>query len=210
MIYFIVTTSLYNDCNIRKQQYTNGINKLKEVVQYLNIENYKIIIVENNGIRNTFLNDFDCSVCYTNNNFLSINNSGHKELLDILECIRKYCINNDDFIVKITGRYILENNSEFMRLVKNLKYTQYECIVKFGCFIKPLSFKTNDCITGLIGMKCKYIKLISFPFETRDYCEPIEWKWAEATSLIEEKNICAVKNELGINVCPGTNDYYLV
>ena len=72
MIYFIVTTCLYNDCKIREQQYTNGINKLKELVQDLNIENYKIIIVENNGLRNTFLNNFGCDVHYTNNNFLSI------------------------------------------------------------------------------------------------------------------------------------------
>ena len=53
MIYFIITTSIYNNCSIRKNQYIKGINKLKNVIQHLNIKNYKIIIVENNGIRDT-------------------------------------------------------------------------------------------------------------------------------------------------------------
>ena len=42
MIYFIVTTSIYNNCSIRKNQYIKGINKLKNVIQNLNFENYKI------------------------------------------------------------------------------------------------------------------------------------------------------------------------
>jgi hypothetical protein len=50
MIYFLVTTSLYNDCPIRKSQYTNGINNLKRMIHKLQINNCKIIIIENNGV----------------------------------------------------------------------------------------------------------------------------------------------------------------
>ena len=82
MIYFIITTSIFNDCNIRKTQYTNGINQLKKIIKDLNIE-CKIIIVENNGKTDTFLNMFGCEVYYTANNFLKItNNRGNKELQD--------------------------------------------------------------------------------------------------------------------------------
>ena len=48
MIFFIVTTSLFNNCHIRQSQYITGINKLKEITENLQLQNYKIIIVENN------------------------------------------------------------------------------------------------------------------------------------------------------------------
>ena len=112
MIYFIVTTCVYNDCNIRKTQYIDGITKLKEILTYLCFENYKIIIVENNGERSTFLNTLGCEVYYTENNFMPTNNKGIKELQDILDCIGKYNINDNDFIVKMTGRYFLDENSK--------------------------------------------------------------------------------------------------
>ena len=49
MIYFIITTSIFNNCSIRKDQYIKGINKVKQITKDLIFENYKIIVVENNG-----------------------------------------------------------------------------------------------------------------------------------------------------------------
>ena len=205
MLYFIVTTSIFNDCLIRKTQYITGINKLKQQIAFLNIENYKIIIVENNGSRNTFLNDLDCEVYYTENNFLGTTNKGYKELQDVLDCIDKYSINDTDFIVKLTGRYILNNDSEFMDAVKNIHNTNCECIIKYGSFFKPVAYKMDDCITGLIGMSCCYVKQIENP----NHNECVEWKWANVTKLIPDEKIHLV-DKLGINICPGSNDYFIV
>jgi len=205
MIYFIVTTSLFNNCDIRLNQYINGINKLKEIIKKLSITNYKIIIVENNGLRNTFLNSLECDVYYTNNNVLKNVNKGYKELQDILDCIEYYNINDDDFIVKLTGRYILHDNSEFMNIIKNINNKNYDCIIKYGSYLSPVNYKMNDCITGLIGMKCIYIKQIENPTEH----ECVEWKWAKSTYLINDKKIYIV-NKLGIDICPGSNDYFSV
>jgi len=205
MIYFIVTASLFNDCETRKTQYINGVCQLKKVIKLLNIENYKIIIVENNGIRNTFLNLLDCEVYYTHNNCLPINNKGYKELQDILDCIERYNINNTDFIVKLTGRYILEDNSEFMNIIKNIHNTKYDCVIKYGPYFNPVNYKMDDCITGLIGMSCFYIKQIEKPNET----ECVEWKWGQVTQLIDDAKICLV-NKLGINICPMSNSYFPV
>lgn len=205
MLYFIVTTCLFNECLIRKEQYTNGINKLKKIIKDLNILNYKIIIVENNGNRFTFLNMLDCEVYYTENNFLKTSNKGMKELQDILDCIDKYNINDNDFIVKMTGRYILNDNSEFMNIIKNINNTNYDCVIKYGPYFKPLNYKMNDCITGLIGMSCCYVKLIEKPNEN----ECVEWKWAKVTQLIDDKKIYLVNN-LDINICPGSNQYFKV
>lgn len=198
MIYFLVTTCIFDDCTIRKNQYISCISKLKQVIRDMNIENCKIIIIENNGLRSTFLNYMDCEVYYTNNNFLKIQNKGYKELKDILDCIEHYNINDTDFIVKITGRYVLKDNSEFMNVIKNIHITKYDSVIKYGAFYKPVNYKMKDCITGLIGMTSSYIKQIKKPIG-EDY--PVEWNWAEVTYLMDDNKICIVNN-LDINVCP--------
>lgn len=204
MIYFIVTTSLFKNCDIRKMQYTNGIEKLKKTIKKLNIE-CKIIIVENNGLRKTFLDEFDCDVFYTNNNNLKTSNKGVKELKDVFDTIIKYNIKDDDFIIKMTGRYILNDDSEFMNTIKNINHTKYSCVIKYGSYMKPLTYKTNDCITGIIGMKCLYVKQIKFPKNK----ECVEWEWAKIACLIEEDKVFMV-DKLGINICPGCNNYFSV
>ena len=203
MIYFCVTTSIYNKCPIRECQYITGITTLKRIIQNLNIEDCKIIIIENNGVRNTILDTLGCEVFYTNNNFLDFNNNGYKELQDVVDCIHAYNIKDNDFIVKMTGRYILNDDSEFMYTIKNLK--NYECVIKYGSFVNPVDYKMDDCITGLIGMSSKYVKLIEKPL-LRD-C--VEWKWGKVTRLIDDTNIYKV-NKLGINICPGSNNYFMV
>ena len=205
MIYFIVTTSMFNNCSIRKNQYIKGINKLKKIIQDLIFENYKIIIVENNGKRDTFLNMLGCEVYYTENNFMHTGNKGIKELQDILDCIDKYKINDTDFIVKITGRYILDDDSEFMNIIKNIHNTNYDCVIKYGSYLKSVNYRMNDCITGLIGMSCLYVKQIEKPNEN----ECVEWKWGKVTNLIDDNKIYLVNN-LGINICPDSNNYFKV
>ena len=71
-----------------------------QITKDLIFENYKIIVVENNGKRDTFLDMLNCEVYYTENNFKQTGNKGVKELHDILDCIDKYNINDSDFIVK--------------------------------------------------------------------------------------------------------------
>jgi hypothetical protein len=204
MIYFLVTTCLCNNSLKRKKQYINGINKLKQSIQNLN-ETYKIIIIENNGLRPTFLNLLGCELFYTNNNSLPTTNKGYKELQDIFDCIEHYNIQDADFIVKMTGRYILDDNSEFINIIKNINSTQYECVIKYGSYLKSVEYSTNDCITGLIGMLCKYIKQIRYP----EGINSVEWDWAKATHNIDSAKICKL-DTLGVNICPGSNFYFYI
>lgn len=196
MIYFIVTTSLFNNSELRKSQYINGISKLQRV---LNNE-YDIIIVENNGKRSTFLDTLGSKIYYTNNNLLQTPNRGYKELQDIFDCIREFNIKDSDFIVKMTGRYILNDNSEFIDIVKK---DIYDCVIKYGPYFKPVNYKIDDCITGLIGMRCSYIKQIELPGDT----VAVEWNWAKTANLIEK---IYMVDKLGINICPGGDRYFLV
>jgi hypothetical protein len=200
MIYFIVTTSIYNNCPLRRQQYIIGITKLKETVAK-HLTDYKIILVENNGKRATFLDDLDCEVYYTNNN-ASIMEKGSKELKDVIDCTNHYKIPDDCMIVKMTGRYILADESEFiLAIAKN----SADCVIRYGPYFAPVDHKMKDCITGLIGMRCRFLKQIEFP----GINEVVEWKWASVTYLIDDDKIHRV-NQLGIHICPSNHNYFLV
>ncbi len=204
MIYFIVTTSLieYN-FDKRKIQYKNCINKLKQLTK--NIPNHKIIIIENNGKRPTFLDEFNLEVFYTNNNTLNTNNKGIKELQDILDCIENYNIKRKDFIVKITGRYLLDNDSQFINIIKSMDRKKTYCVIKYGSYQNPSDIPVQDCISGLIGMKVKYLLKIEL---SEDEC--VEWCWARCSQKIPQENIIAVQGILGIHICPNRNKYFLV
>jgi hypothetical protein len=231
MNYFIVTTSIipklycFDNNNVnydennkafvsiekyneeRILQYINGFSKLKEMIQKQCLEKYKIIIIENNGKRETFLDYLDCDVFYTNNNSYSIE-KGYKEIRDILDCIKQYNIKDTDFIIKMTGRYILHDNSEFMNVLTD--DIKYDCIIKYGSYDSLDENKKDECISGLIGMRCIYIRLIeNLIVNDSSMDEIIEKKWAKIASIIDDQKIYKIKI-LGIYVCPGSNTYYLV
>lgn len=201
MIYFIVTTCLFTDPT-RESQYKQGIQTLLTHIEVLS--DYKVIIVENNGKRPTFLDQFvsdKCKILYTHNNSIDTLYKGYKEIMDILDCITLEKIQPEDFIVKITGRYILQENSEFINRLKEVE--KYDCILRYGSFNESSREKCHDCITGLIGMRCKYIQRIEKP----SFTTPIEWNWARVTYLIPSDRICELK-QLGISIFPANIECY--
>jgi len=162
MIYIIITTCLINKFGIkddihRQNRYTDSIRQILKLVE--NDLSIKPIIVENNGLRQTFLDDFECDVIYTNNNnipFNYIRTVEYKaliELLDIKEVINRYKIHDDDIIIKLTGRYKLLNLN-FINLVKT---GSDDAFVKFFN-VCTKKYEFNDCVLGLFAIKCKYLK----------------------------------------------------
>lgn len=205
MNYFLVTTTILKTTDEekyekRKQQYIVAIQKLKDILSKSETE-YKIIIIENNGFRPTYLDELDCEVFYTENN-LNNNEKGYKELKDVLDCIEHYHIQDDDFITKMTGRYILEETSQYLHAVLNLHKQKYDCIIKYIILSLPVDYRCEDCMTGLVGMRCRYVKQIQFPNTN----ECVEWKWAKASYLIDEDKICKLQT-LGILICAGLDNY---
>jgi hypothetical protein len=188
---------MYDESPIRKAQYVEGINTLKAYAG-----GSRIIIVENNGPRATFLDRLGCQVLYTSNNKLPTSNKGTKELQDVLDCIRQFQIKDTDFIVKMTGRYVLTDPAEFMQAVQS---DRYDCVIKYGPYFAPVDYKLDNCITGLIGMRCGYVKQIERP----DGDECVEIKWGKVTRLIPDTSIYKVQ-KLGIRICPGCNTYFSV
>jgi hypothetical protein len=171
MIYIIITTSINNKVGVqnkihRQNTYIECINHLLELIN--NDLNIKQIIVENNGLRQTFLDDLKCDICYTDNNFIDYNHKGGNELLDIKEVINKYNIKDDDTIIKLTGRYKLLNLN-FINLVKNTINDNDAFVKFFNVCTKKYMF--DDCVLGLFAIKCKYLKEFKYSFLRSPECE---------------------------------------
>lgn len=171
MIYIIITTSINNKADVqddihRRKRYIDSIE------QILNLTgpdvSIKPIIVENNGLRHTYLDNLNCSILYTDNNKVNCPHKGGNELLDIKNVIAQYKIQDDDIIIKLTGRYKLLSSS-FLELVKN-NANNYEAFVKFYNVCKQ-TYEFDDCVLGLFAVKCKYLKDFNYKFTRSPECE---------------------------------------
>jgi hypothetical protein len=185
-VYFIVTTCLLQEnFEIRKKEYIDSINTLiQEVSKYNNLETF-IYIVENNGTRYTFLNDFSLNnknvkVIYTNHNQIATPNKGLKELLDFFFILQE-CkeIGDQDIVVKLTGRYRFGEDSTFLNILYNY-YNDYDAFIRSGAFMYPSQKKDErdqyDCLTGVFGVRAHIMrnKLESYIQNLRNY-EWVEW-----------------------------------
>ncbi len=185
-VYFIVTTCLLQEnFEIRKKEYIDSINTLiQEVSKYNTLETF-IYIVENNGSRYTFLNDFSLNnknvkVIYTNHNQIATPNKGLKELLDFFFILQE-CkeIDNNDIVVKLTGRYRFGEDSTFLNILYNY-YNDYDAFIRSGAFMYPSQKKCErdqyDCLTGLFGVRAHIMRnnLEKYIQNLRTY-EWVEW-----------------------------------
>jgi len=205
MIYIIITTSINNKYGIqnnihRKDRYIESIKQVLQLVK--NDLDIKPIIVENNGLRQTILDGFNCDICYTNNNNKMCFHKGENELLDIKEVINRYKIQDDDVIIKLTGRYKLLN-SNFINLIKN-NINNYDAFVKFFN-VCTHQYLFDDCVLGLYSIKCKYLKNFNYTFTKSPECEFAEYirKNINQNKLMEIKQLeleCCFADDLRILV----------
>jgi len=126
MIYFIISLTT---------EYKKGIKKLKYLIDYYKIINYKIII----NSRNKDLN--------FNFEFKLINIED--ELKSLLFIIDYYYIKDEEFIVKVNGNYLLKRNSLFMNYIMKLNRNLIDIDVISKYFF-----------IDLFVIRCKYIKKI--------------------------------------------------
>jgi hypothetical protein len=208
MFYFLVSTCLIQEnFEKRKREYIEGIHSLLNNVK--DIPNKKIIIIENSGkYKASFLDYFTifgCEVFYTSTDSPGESwngykkNKGRNELVAINNCIKYYNIPEDGFVVKFTGRYFLAENCPFIQCLKMGDFLEnFDAIIKYGAFFdKFRSYeKKKDCVTGLIGMRSKYI--VSIPLPNNEDC--IEWYWAEATFPIPNNRILSCGDDIGLHM----------
>jgi hypothetical protein len=185
MIYIIITTCILSKHGInnethRKNRYIECISQLLKLIE--NDSSIKPIIVENNGVRQTFLNNFNCDVCYTNNNIVRYTHKGVNELLDIKEVIQKYNIQDNDTVIKLTGRYKLLDAS-FIQSIKN-----DDAYVKFFN-VCTQKYVFDDCVLGLFAIKCKYMKNFNYTCIKSAECDFATYVRTNVKNLIEIKQL---------------------
>ena len=172
MIYLIITTSINNNYGVinyehRKKQYINCISSSLKLIE--NNNKIKPIIVENNGITDTYLNELKCDIVYTtNNNNNKLKHKGVNELLDIQFVINKYNIQDNDYIIKLTGRYKILNDYFFNLIINNID--KYDAFIKFFN-VCTKKFMYDDCVLGLFSIKCKYLKDFNYKCKLSPECE---------------------------------------
>jgi hypothetical protein len=110
-----------------------------------------------------------------------------------------------NFVIKVTGRYIIDHQCNLIDTINNYNINGIDCIIKYGSHNdETVVNRSNDCITGLIGMKVGYIKQINT--NVTDEC--IEWEWANVANKIPDDRIIML-DEIGIHVIglhqPGDN-----
>jgi hypothetical protein len=202
--YFIVTASLIQNGNQdkREREYREGIqalqNSLKEFPSLK--ANSKIIIVENNGKRPTFLEEFGEDVLYTDNNFpKQIYNKGVKEIMDVIAVMDKYNIQGDDMVVKVTGRYTILPNSPFMKTIAE-RSPDLSAVVRVGWFDdqygKPSLKDDTAVVTGLVALKAKYVRQIQY-HDT--FGGNIEDQWGAVVRTLPEKDVTVLQT-LGLDM----------
>jgi hypothetical protein len=138
-----------------------------------NDSDIKPIIVENNSSNcfDNFRSKWGCDILYTNNNKNRYYNKGVNELMDIKEVINKYNINDEDVVIKLTGRYKILSDDFFNCVKTNMD--NYDAFVK--CFnVCTLKFHKDDCALGMIGVKCKYLKDFEYNCIKSPECEIID------------------------------------
>jgi hypothetical protein len=162
---------------------------------------WRILYVENNSKRSTFLDSFGVDVLYTDTNLCGEPNNGNKELEDIRAALTYAGIRPDDFVVKITGRYSIHRDSPFLRALYELT-DQVLAIVRYGSFMTETAPATSvpDVITGIIGLRAKYIWEIRSARGT-----PIEWEWGKIVAALPQEGVIALPR-VGADMPIGSGD----
>jgi len=207
-IYVIITTCILDDAPdymVRRKEYENGIQRVLENVQHLDPP-VRVIVVENNNHSSTYLDHLGTDVLYTNNNNFTTY-KGDNELKDVHDCLCEYNIQDDDFVVKITGRYLWDSNSPFLHSLSKL-HPDTQCIVRYGGYgADAPPHPVGDCVTGLIGMRARHIRKIPYRFEKG---ESIEMEWGIMASSLPQEHVDALPT-LGVLISPGgQHDFYRI
>lgn len=172
MIYLIITACIENRMGIqnpeqRKQEYCHAITtSLSHLPPHI-----IPIIVENNGERPTYLDDFwhngaHVPVIYTRNNANGYSNKGMIEVLDIKEVIQRCHIHADDTIIKLTGRYTVQSSLFYKEV---LSYPEVDAFVKFYG-VCSMTFDPHESVLGLYAVRVSL--LLGWSHLTMNYASP--------------------------------------
>ena len=176
---------------LRKQEYIRGIEAIKRF-------GYMPYVVESYKTRPTFLDLLSDKVWYAKNDDTGLRNKGVKEAKALLNFFENNKFDDDDIIVKITGRYVFLDN-KFLKYIAD--HQEYDAFVKY-----VTSEKVLDMHTACFAMRYKYFleflrHLNLEKMEREMIC--IEWELAYFCDITYgNENLCAttVRNRISCRI----------
>jgi hypothetical protein len=202
-VYLIITCCINNTSGIK----WGARRRAEYFLALANVLNFcppqiKPIIVENSCENKSYLDVFNCDILYTQDNSRLIEgdvvlHKGSREMIDIKKVIEKYNIQDDDVIVKLTGRYQIFKPDFFVTVLENL---EKDCIFRE---LNVCNSVVDDIsiVMGLFSIRCKYLK----QFEYRNHGVGCEEEFRTfINQYIHQDKILKVKT-LWLRVCIGDN-----
>ena len=135
---------LHKNYEGRKREYLRSTN----IISKFGYDPYIVEACQKGG---TFLEGCSSKVFYSNVNNPHLRNKGVNEARSLLESFKYYSFNDNDTIVKLTGRYFFENDS-FLRLVE--QNPDIDAFVKLYTNLRGRLWASSGCF----AMKGKYFK----------------------------------------------------
>jgi hypothetical protein len=202
-VYLIITCCINNTSGIK----WGARRRAEYFLALANVLNFcppqiKPIIVENSCENKSYLDVFNCDIVYTNDNSRLIEGNmllhkGSREMIDIKKVIEKYNIQDDDIIVKLTGRYQIFKPDFFATVLENL---EKDCIFRE---LNVCNSVVDDIsiVMGLFSMRCKYLK----QFEYRNHEVGCEQDFREFINQYIHADKILKVDTLWLRVCIGDN-----
>lgn len=169
MIYLILTASLYTKrFTINPRREEEYLSAIHQTLSHLP-DTIQPVIVENNGLRPTCLDQFihhgkRVQVIYTDHNRHIFKSKGVNELLDLHTVIDQMGIQANDMIIKLTGRYRITSVDFFKDIIEQ---KQYDAFVKFYD-VCQLKWDKNDCVLGCYAVRAFLLKSWN-PYSIENY-----------------------------------------
>lgn len=143
-VHIIMTSALIDtDYERRKQEYIRGVT----TIQSYGIEPW---IIESMPITSSFFDALSNQVLYPQTNNPSLTNKGVKELMSIRACLPYLPFNDEDLIIKLTGRYWLYERT----FIDTVQAGDYDAYVYFGKYF----LMQHQIFTGCFALRWKYFK----------------------------------------------------
>lgn len=172
--HIIFTSALISEqYQLRKQEYKESLSSLKRL-------GMNPWIIESTPIKRSFFDKLSSQVLYPQTNDPTIQNIGVNEVMAIKKCIPFLPFNDEDIVIKLTGRYLLYDN-----FLLNTILQHPEC----DAFAKWIG---NEVFTGCIALRWKHFKQALDSIDLKEMEEKlINLETLIANYIIDQKLTCS-------------------
>jgi hypothetical protein len=172
---------LSENFEVRKQEYIKALERIKQF-------GFMPYIVESCQVGPTFLDALSNKVWYAQTNDYRLKNKGVNEAKALLHFFEHNHFNDEDLIVKVTGRYYFVDDM-FLQYVAH--HQEYDVFVKDVAKLYGHNFL--DIFTGCFAMRYKYfiefLRQLNFD-EMEKKSLAIEWRLGAYIASKKEMKVC--------------------